>query len=426
MKIFISHSSRNDPFAGLVREAVKLRLVGHEVLVDTDELLLTAGVEWRAVLYHWLAECHAAVVLLNREALESSWVKREVNILLWRRALRSPVRLVPAIIGDLRKRDIDRAGFGELTELQMARLRSAQQTLDTAELLAGQIADRLAEPPAWTADDSAMARWVDVLSFFLGHVGSKDRLVAAARELQVQDADLDRVRDPVEGLRFMAHQLLTRENGRDLYRAIAQIADYTPDDWLSRLIDKVGATWVDSEAARVLLRFTAGQPGSVVLLNARSPRTAEQYVDRATCYAKPGFEYETVTAVTGESFMEEFENECTKAVERLLAVESPSTIEDVLPPEDVLFLIVDPCSTRPELVAQGIRTVHGRFPWLVMVLLTGTTLPTPEELATWQLAGALMLEPALGMEEEPRAQQVIKALHKLRDKVAGRRMVGAA
>jgi hypothetical protein len=417
MKIFISHSSRDDPFADMVREAVELRLVGHEVLVDVEEL--SPGDEWRAVLYHWLAECHAAVVLLNREALASSWVKREVNILLWRRALCSPVKVVPAIIGDLRKQDIDRAGFGELTDLQMARLESAPQTRETAELFASQIADQLGEP---AADDSAMAKWAEVLAFFLGHVGSKDSLAAAARE----HTYLDRVRDPVEGPRFMAHQLLARENGRGLYLAIAQIADFTPVEWLSRLIDKVGATWVDSEAARVLLEFTPGQPGTVVLLNARSPRTAEQYVDRATCYASRGFEYETVTAVTGESFVEEFEKECAKAVEKLLAVEPPFTLEEYLPPKDVLFLIVDPSSTPRGLVARGMRAVRNRFPWLVMVLLTGTTPPTDEELVTWQLTDVLKLEPALGRAEELYAQQIIGALYKLRDKVGGPRMAGAA
>jgi hypothetical protein len=412
----------------MVREAVELRLPGHEILVDVDEL--SPGDEWRAILYHWLAECHAAIVLLNREALASPWVKREVNILLWRRALHSPVKVVPAIIGDLSKQDIDSAGFGELTELQMARLKSAPHTRETAELLASQIADQLARPPAWAADDSAMARWAEVLAFFLGHVGSKDSLAAAARELLVEDTYLDRVRDPVEGPWFMAHQLLARGNGRGLYLAIAQIADFTPVEWLSRLIEKVGATWVDTEAARVLLGFTAGQPGTVVLLNARSPRTAEQYVDRATCYASRGFEYETVTAVAGESFLEEFERECAKAVEKLLSVEPPWTVEEYLPPEDVLFLIVDPSSTRRELVAQGMRAVHDRFPWLVIVLLTGTTPPTDEELVTWQLTGALKLKPALGRAEELNAQRIIGALYKLlprhRDKAGGPRMAGAA
>lgn len=424
MKVFISHSSRDDPFAGMVREAVKLRLAGHEVLVDMDEL--RPGDEWRAVLYHWLAECHAAVVLLNREALASSWVRREVNILLWRRALGYPLKVVPAIIGDLATQDIRQAGFGELTDLQVARLGSARYTGEAAELLAGEIVDQLAGAPISAADDSAMASWAEAVSFALGNVGNRDSLVAAARELQVEETYLDRVRDPVEGPRFMAHQLLAREHRR-LYLAIARIADFTPAEWLSRLIDKVGATWVDGEAARVLLTFGPGQPGTVVL-NARSPKTAQQYVDRATCCAPTGFRCETVTAIAGESFLEEFEKECVKAVEKLLGVEPHFPLEEYMdmPPEDVLFLIVDPSSTRPELVAQGVRAVRSRFPWLIMMLLTGKTLPTDEVLMTWQLTDALRLEPALGLQEELSAHRINGALDKLRVTWSGPRMAGAA
>ena len=200
-----------------------------------------------------------------------------------------------------------------------------------------------------------------------------------------------------------------------------------PVEWLSRLIDKVGATWVDGEAARALLAFGAGRPG-IVALNARRVRTAQQYVDRATCYAETGFEYETVPAVAGEFFLEEFMSECERAVEKLWGLEPPDTVEDIPPgqmPVDVLFLIVDPGATRRDLVAQGMRAVLGRFPWLIMVLLTGEQLPTDAELAAWQLTDVLKLEPALGPEEEFNARHVIGLLRRLLTKVRGGLMVGA-
>jgi hypothetical protein len=224
MKVLISHSSRNDPFAGLVREAVKVRLPGLEILVDMDEL--RPGDEWRAILYHWLAECHAAVVLLNREAMASSWVRREVNILLWRRALGYPLKIVPAILGDFSEKNIQDAGFGELTDLQMAKLGSSPRTQETAERIADEIAAQLAGWPA-EEDTSEMARWAKAVSYALSMVGDRDSLVAAARQLQVEDDYLDRVRDPLEGPRFVAHQLLARGQGRRIYLAIAEIADYT-------------------------------------------------------------------------------------------------------------------------------------------------------------------------------------------------------
>jgi len=423
-KIFISHSSRADPFAAWVREAVKGGLAGHEVLIDMD--VLRPGDEWCAVLYHWLAECHAAVVLLNREALGSTWVRREVNILLWRRALGSPLEVVPAIIGDLSTEDIESAGFGELEPLQMARLGQVKRTPEAAGRLAATIVGRLAGLPAGE-DKSPMAKWTKAVSEALRKVENRDSLVDAAQELLVEETYLDQVRDPVVGCTFLAHQLLAQGHGRRLYLAIAQMADFTPVEWLSRLIDKVGATWVDGEAARALLAFGAGRPG-IVALNARRVRTAQQYVDRATCYAETGFEYETVPAVAGEFFLEEFMSECERAVEKLWGLEPPDTVEDIPPgqmPVDVLFLIVDPGATRRDLVAQGMRAVLGRFPWLIMVLLTGEQLPTDAELAAWQLTDVLKLEPALGPEEEFNARHVIGLLRRLLTKVRGGLMVGA-
>jgi hypothetical protein len=410
MKVLISHSSRNDPFAGLVCDAVKTRLPGLEILIDMDGL--RPGDEWRAILYHWLAECHAAVVLLNREAMASSWVLREVNILLWRRALGYPLKIVPAILGDFSQQDLKDAGFGELTDLQMAKLGSSPRTQETAERIAEEVAAQLAGWPD-EEDNSEMARWAKAVSHALSMVGDRDSLVAAARQLQVEDAYLDRVRDPQEGPRFVAHQLLARDQGRRIYLAIAEIADYTPAEWLGRLIDKIGAAWVNGETARVLLAFGRGKPGTVVL-NALTPETAEQYVDRATCYAQTGYKCEVVTAVAGESFVEEFEQECVKAVDKLLMRTPPFPLEGYLPPPDVLFLIVNPSSTRLELVAQGMDVVQRRFPWLVMVLLTGSALPADEDLVAWRLADAVKLEPVLEQWEELNAQRVINELSGLR------------
>ena len=391
---------------------------------------LRPGDVWRDVLYHWLAECHAAVILLNREALASTWVRREVNILLWRRALGYPLRIVPAIAGNLSTQDLRDAGFGDLAELEVARLGPRQLPSDAAAArLASMIVGRLADGPADSPDDSPMAAWAETVAFDLGEVKNKDSLVAAANALGIDKTYDDRIRDPLEGCRFLAHQLLARRHGNGLSVAIGKIANFTPAEWLSRLIDNVAATWVDGEAARVLLEFSVDRPGTVVL-NADWQSTAEQYVDRATCCAPTGFAYATVTAVAGEAFIEEFEAECTKAVQTLLSVRPPYTIEDAVPagdrPDEQLFLIVDPSTAPRALVAEGVRAVHRRFPWLVVVLLTGQALPTDEELATWQLADARKLEPALGPREELGAQRVVAALDKLRARASSHLMQGVA
>jgi hypothetical protein len=415
IKIFISHSSKADPFADQVREAVAegLRGSGYDVLIDRDAL--QPGDEWSSVLYHWLAECHGAVVLLNRPALESTWVRREVNILLWRRALGFPLKLVPAIIGDLTVEDVGAAGFDELEPFQFAQI--APQAPKDADELAAQIVDRFAGLPASAPDQSPMGAWVKAIASGLREVKDMDSLEAAARQLQVEERYLSRVRDPAEGCFFLAHQLLARARDDRVRHAMAQIVDYIPTEWLQRLIVKVAPTWVDGESARMLLALHDRRPRTAIL-NARSPRTAEQYVGRASCCAVEGYVYQTVSAVAGENFIDEFEENCRKAVRALLRIPPEWELEEGLPssgeePEDVTFLIVQPASARMALVAEGVRRVQALFPWLTVVLLTRDTWPTQADLTAWQLTGALVLSPPLEAGEEMQAQKMIEKLDAL-------------
>jgi hypothetical protein len=434
VKVFISHSSRADPLTTAVREAVRKAMQGHEVFVDMD--VLRPGVEWRAVLYQWLAECHAAVVLVNREALSSAWVKREVSILLWRRALGVPLTIVPVIVGDLRTKDLQDAGLGDLPGLlHAARLAPGQGEQGDVQALVTEVVAGLAGAEDYVLDKSPMAAWVKAVAHALGQVGDLDSLVSAAQELGVAAEDRGQVLDPVAGRRFLALQMLGRWQSSRLSAVMGEIADYTPAEWVGRLCDHVAATWVDGEAARGLLEFSTARPGTVIL-NARHEATARLYVDRATCRAVTGFAVATVSDVTGEEFLAEFETECAKAVAQLLGVDSPSDVEELLLPDrklrpapdgrghGVLYLVVHRGEIKPGLLAQGVRAVHDRYPWLVVVLLTGQELPTEEELAGWQLAGARRLRPALKALEETTAQQAISSLRSVSTRVGARMMIG--
>lgn len=414
-RIFISHSSHPDPFADQVLKAVKEGLGGHEIFIDSD--VLKPGDEWCSVIYHRLAECHAAIILLNRAALESTWVRREVNILLWRRALGYPLEIVPVILGDLTVPDVQAARFDELAPFQYAHVKPG------AKDLAAKITDRFAGLPEPVPDESPMGEWVSAIASQLGHVTSVDRLVAAAKELQVEPGSLDRVRDPAQGRRFLAHQLLAPGPDHRVYLAVSKISDYILAEWLSRLIDKVGPAWVDGEAARALLTLGGRQP-RIAILNARRTKTAECYVGRATCCAVAGYQHQIVTAAAGESFIDEFEQECRKAVRFLLKVPPGFDLEESLPepgeePEEMAFLVVDPDGTRMALVAEGVRRIQAIFPWLNVVLLAGRTSPTQAELTSWQLADALVLSPPLKPKEELNALGMIMALHDIVPTFAG-------
>lgn len=115
-KLFISHSSRlddpeisNDPdqnpnlklLLDVIQDIKKEYGDAIEILVDKDEKKLPAGHDWEKRLNEWLAECHAAVILFSKRAIETSnWVKKEATILSWRRELERDFTVIPVLLED--------------------------------------------------------------------------------------------------------------------------------------------------------------------------------------------------------------------------------------------------------------------------------------------------------------------------------------
>ena len=94
MKVFVSHSHADSELAARVSKA--LRNEGLDVW-DPD-LNLLPGDNWAAEVARALEESDAMVVLLTPDAINSPWVKREMEYALG--AKRYSNRLIPVAIGD--------------------------------------------------------------------------------------------------------------------------------------------------------------------------------------------------------------------------------------------------------------------------------------------------------------------------------------
>lgn len=408
-RVFVSHSS-HEPFADKVRQGVcdRLREKGYEVLVDAEGL--KPGQHWRSVLNHWLADCHAAVLLLSREALTSAWVHREASILLWRRALGSEVVIVPALVGDLGPADVAAAGLDELDAFQFAGADSAGADAADVDELVASITEQLADIPASHRDDADLMRqWIDRISFFLGKVGDPEQLSRCAHELGVAAEDLHHVR-LAEGHRFLAHQLLDDGLSRRVYRAVRTICDFMGREWLDRLVNDVAFTWVNRDAARDLLAASMAANPSVALLNAFSPATADEYLDRATCRAE--YWREVAGTVVGEEPVAELVAHYEQAVASLHGVEAPWTAADIQPRDTPSFLVIDPAGNRPESVSEALRIIHGRYPWVVLLVLAGRD-DADDLLPGWALGPVHTIAPALGPGEELAARRTVRDLRQL-------------
>ncbi|MGZ8843568.1 MAG: toll/interleukin-1 receptor domain-containing protein [Pyrinomonadaceae bacterium] len=97
MKVFISHSNKDDALASQI--ASYLEKAGLEVWYDNYEVV--PGENWADKIGRGLSESDAMVVLVTPTALESNTLSRDVDYALTQKRFKG--RLVPVLAGDARR-----------------------------------------------------------------------------------------------------------------------------------------------------------------------------------------------------------------------------------------------------------------------------------------------------------------------------------
>ncbi|MEU5400634.1 toll/interleukin-1 receptor domain-containing protein [Streptomyces sp. NPDC005963] len=426
--VFISHSARGDEFAMTVLETIKEGLAAKKFTPLVDQHGIPPGNEWRPEIVDWLARCHGAVFLINEKALKSDWVRREVNILLWRKALGSPLAVVPVLLGDLSTSAVKAAGLEELRPFQFARPQRGAP--HDALSIADKVLQRFAELPTPPAENDPMAAWLEALSEYLDEARRSGRLVKAATALKLEEKHLPQLNG---GSLFLAHQFLVAPPDR-MEHAVDEVAPSLSTDTLKKLIACLEPTWIDAEAARGVLPEVKSPPGEAlpavksppqdmtVLLNARKVNTAELYIRRATCCATRGYRMKSVGGrmPTGEDQIGEQFREWEGFVwQEFFDAEDE---EDRILPSDldqrVHYLIINARKAPTADFAETVRLLHGQFSWLVVVVTTGTEPPDGRVQAAFKKP--TVLKPLLNHQDEIDANQRNQRLRELPDRLVGR------
>lgn len=408
MKFFISHSAGTAHARTVLRSIVsRLEAGGHPVFVDAAILV---GDQWRSRLYHELAVCEAAVVLLDRSSLGKRWVQREVDVLLWRRAFHPQLHILPVLLDDTKVEAVRRAGFGEFTEQQFLPADGLGPAV-IAERVAGRFAAPLSPEEAL---NNRMEQWFDDLESLFARIEHRHKLRQAALELGVSQQDADQVMLP-GGCRFLAHQFLGRSTDTATINAVSRILYSTSTDTLMKLAHLISPAWVDQSASRPLKTSRS----MVAVLNAKDPRTPGQYVLRATC-VDSRVQVEYVTAVVGENGEGELLAQCEDAVFRLLGVEPPVNDRSAVPARELIegppcpaYLIVTSDGLPTDAVVEVLRHLQTRFPWLIVLLTVAAEVPASEAVMRWGLADAKVLEPILDPAEEFVAHRTVRNLYRM-------------
>ncbi|MCB1851034.1 MAG: toll/interleukin-1 receptor domain-containing protein [Gammaproteobacteria bacterium] len=149
-RVFISHSANRteEPETQCFLDRLCNQLSANsDIEVLVDQRSLQAGDEWCQRLYAWMGLCDAAVILLSPRAVQrenSSWVPREVNILLWRKAIDPDFLVLPVLVSGLERSDISDNPF--VADAGLAELQFAESTSDDEKLalICEALADRAA------------------------------------------------------------------------------------------------------------------------------------------------------------------------------------------------------------------------------------------------------------------------------------------
>ncbi|WP_327065449.1 toll/interleukin-1 receptor domain-containing protein [Kitasatospora sp. NBC_01302] len=420
-QIFISHSSKGDPLAGRLRDRLVegLRARNHDVRVDVEAL--RPGQDWCPVLYTWLAECDAAIILFNEAALDSHWVMREVNILMWRRALNPSLLVVPVLVGDVTSNDLRDKGFTDVLPVQVARLAPGACQDDDLGRLADSVLREFADLPDLRAGEDHMRSWISKIATYLKQTADQGVLTEVARALGVPEADLGNVNALAGGCTFLAHQLLGTSNSAGLRRAINAIAPHIDPGKLGQLVAQITPTWINAEAARRIIPPPAQSERRAVLLNACEQTTAGQYVDRAMCLQFHLYHFEAAGGIPlGEDTAAELLDQCVESVRGLIRFPPTARPAQFRPrAEELHCLSIDVSAVRPAVVAEVLQRLHDLFPWLLIILLTGDSVPDAATVGEWKVDDLVVLSPLLAEEAEFGGYQLTQDLRNLLNRLNG-------
>lgn len=283
-KLFVSHSSKTPENVRLLKQvcAGLARSPDYEPLWDQSGDLEPGG-DWSRRLDEWMAECHAAVILFSRAALdESLWVRKEAAILAWRRELEPDFTLVPVLLDGLKAEDLNEGPYGVSRISRSQCLRDCQTGRQIVDGVLAALRRR-ASPFPRTPFERIENVIADLLEAHVRQRASPDVLEHAWNSLP------DNERPPWRkdrGERFAA--ALTRYLLRDrrralshLHRVLNTVRPVVDRESELELLKYLGCLWVDSAAARGIPQ--ARRDSGTVALNGAYPVefTALRYGERA-------------------------------------------------------------------------------------------------------------------------------------------------
>ncbi|MGW7451989.1 toll/interleukin-1 receptor domain-containing protein [Streptomyces sp. NPDC054787] len=398
--VFLSHTSRRRTVEELgdagfkaqgIRKDYLARVLGH-----LEELLQEAGfsVWWDRrdlrpgdpidpTIYRALNDCRAAVVLIDADALDAGYMRREVNILTFRH-IEHGLHVLPVLL-QVEAEQVRASALGRETgiDVQLALHATKKQNRQASRETAEQIVRHLvAESASWQRDiHSPENRWIDDVTLCL------ERATPNALRRAAESLDLDRVTwERSAEQRWEIAAALWSADRDVVYEVIEDIAYQLPAETRQRLVEHALPLWADLRAARTVRAVSAEVPGTgrAVSLATRVLWLGELLARRAAAGSRKA-RVVRLTDVHGESTIQDLvgRSEATLRRELNFPVETPT--EEVTAalrqrPGRHLYAVLRSDTVNPATTAAVTRELQNRFPGIVMIVLNHAgpgAWPTP-------------------------------------------------
>ncbi|WP_330461024.1 toll/interleukin-1 receptor domain-containing protein [Streptomyces sp. NBC_00820] len=365
--MFISHSTSSDDEIALVRDALAKGLDARNHTVLLDERIQEPGRPWQLKLARLLGECDAALVLVNEAALASSWVRRETNILHWRKTLYPGMVLVTVLVGGVSAGQLRASELRYLADDDVERIRA--WTKDEVDRLVQRF------PQVRRIWDDAVSAWLDDIGIQLREIKDESIFARIARELDVPEEELVEL---VPGLApvLLASQMLDTHDVVKLGNAVLVARRGGLErDRVGQLATMILPVWVDRDEARRIVRETDGSVRRVVILNVDSPEIGKQYLDRAFCVDNRSYYVATAAGrPPGDENPEDYLLEqCELAVKDRIGMDPYQELGRPKEPRNFgrLFLVLDVKRCDLAMVHRVIARLHEKVPWVHVLVIPG-------------------------------------------------------
>ncbi|NOK34035.1 toll/interleukin-1 receptor domain-containing protein [Corallococcus exercitus] len=394
MLVFISHST--DPKAAgdkAYLDALVGVLKEPEFKVLLDSKSLEGSDDWPRELDAYMDECHAAVILFSRRALDSPWVNKEAAILSGRRAREPEFLLLCVALDGVSGEEVRKNNRFAAMELGRWEFVAPGTPAEVVARILNKCRER-APAPCKTPMDRLARKLTGMFER-----ANLEELEDAAHGLGIE----------VSGLRGRRHEDLARRLANalakarleDLYPFVRALAPIIGGPETQKLIRYVRSLWVDAEAAGRILPIAERQgPRRVIGLNGRRLRqfTATCYLERA--YREdPVYKLIHVDGALGQNAFEEVEAQ----IEKHFMDQEPDLeeLDQYLRETPIRYFVLLPAPVpEPELLGR----LQARFPRLTFALATGRDAHDDPGLK--HLPELVLLEPPLHTERERKAWQL--------------------